>query len=884
MSRLCSAAIALLLCAVLVRAEDTQSEDALEGWLQSRGLHGLVALQLEQRLESATDRNREELAERLAMVYAQLLEAAQDNDSRRELIERGQALLDSVDAADTVELRLGLTRAAYEGVESSAERIRLRLPDAEPAEELARHLTDLEEQFARIAQLADQRVRALEKQEESGNAQIGDDLLSRSLARARRNRSLAHYYGGWACVYIAELREDQRESRAGDALRHFGWLLNAQRGQRPELERIPDSLFAYDHVARAALGCALAYAMLQQSETASEWLDRIEQSEDLAASVAGSLGVFRMLAMAYADAWMQAEAALRAYRGSDVLAPLEARLAAVLALDSRGDRRAERAATDQITRIAIADLVANSATSHIVELASMYDLSVEGGSGFIPKYVRALRLYTSGQDRMKVIGAGSGEPVQDAEARRLFLEAGIGFADAHDEPDAAAFEMALAHVAVLRGLSLYFAADASNTLVEAARWLERGASGIDATDPGRAREARWVAIRALEIALQRGGGEAVRTDHGRAIDAFVRAYPDDPRAALARFERATDPRLSREQAVGLLLAVESESAVYEAARHRAAAMLYDSYKASAPDRRAWAARRFADIAEPLLYRDLRQSDPTDQAVARRALGLALRIAEVVLSTTELEVERAIGALDAIALIEARAVFDTAPFRQEVLYRRAQVDLRRGDIQAAEQIIDQMNPESRRTVGARLLFANAVASFRSEQGEGRVEWGERVVAYGRRVIADLLDQGGDATGGVLVGVQSDVAEAAELLWTETGEREMLELARRLAEVLLNADPSDRATLTMAARLEEAAGESRAALEHWRVLAAGLPSGTEAWFEARYHVIINLEQVDRSAAVESIEQLMQLYPSLGEEPWRSELMELAGRLLVSGSRDG
>ena len=58
------------------------------------------------------------------------------------------------------------------------------------------------------------------------------------------------YYAGWSGYYLAFMTGNQ--ALAEEALGHFGWLLNAEAGQPPEIERLPPETLRYEHVARAA--------------------------------------------------------------------------------------------------------------------------------------------------------------------------------------------------------------------------------------------------------------------------------------------------------------------------------------------------------------------------------------------------------------------------------------------------------------------------------------------------------------------------------------------------------------------------------------------------------------------------------------------------------
>ncbi|MFG0274681.1 MAG: hypothetical protein ACF8QF_06460, partial [Phycisphaerales bacterium] len=185
-------------------APGAAAERRVEQFLEERGLLEALATQLAARLDDASGQDRVAIAERLAGVYVSLLTQAPTADDRARWERAGRALLASVPEADSIDLRLDLHRAAYARAEEIAERWRIGL--ASPAErtEAAATFESLERDLAIIGKEADRRVVRLQREEERGGAS-GGDLLTQSLATARRQRSLAMYLAGWCNTYIADL-------------------------------------------------------------------------------------------------------------------------------------------------------------------------------------------------------------------------------------------------------------------------------------------------------------------------------------------------------------------------------------------------------------------------------------------------------------------------------------------------------------------------------------------------------------------------------------------------------------------------------------------------------------------------------------------------------
>ena len=73
----------------------------------------------------------------------------------------------------------------------------------------------------------------------------------------------------------------------------------------------------------------------------------------------------------------------------------------------------------------------------------------------------------------------------------------------------------------------------------------------------------------------------------------------------------------------------------------------------------------------------------------------------------------------------------------------------------------------------------------------------------------------------------------------------------------------------AELTESLGRFEVSLEAWRLLLAGLPPGTDAWFSARVHHVRILAATDPSRARTVLEQHVVLYPDYGPAPWGAHL---------------
>ena len=119
-----------MICGALLLATTNPAiaRDDISTYLEQRGLKQLLVIYLEQQLESPSlaAEQRQEITLKLASLYAELLESANDPAQRTSLEERSRKLLTSIPANSSDDLRLALLRNTYRSAEKVAEAHRLR--------------------------------------------------------------------------------------------------------------------------------------------------------------------------------------------------------------------------------------------------------------------------------------------------------------------------------------------------------------------------------------------------------------------------------------------------------------------------------------------------------------------------------------------------------------------------------------------------------------------------------------------------------------------------------------------------------------------------------------------------------------------------------------
>jgi tetratricopeptide (TPR) repeat protein len=876
-----------------VTASPAAAEAALETYLARLGLNELRADHLEARLRQAPAGERRAMAERLAAIYVERLGRASTAESRAAWEERGRELLRLVPEAESYDLRIGLARAVYVRAEEQAERVRLRLARPEEAAEAERMLRSVKAEFTEVAGRLHSRVEQLERQEQAGREV---EQASRLLEEARRQRSLAFYYAGWTDLYLGMLTGNER--LAVEAMKSFGWLLNARGGVPASLERLPAGLLKYEHIARAAIGCALAASMRGNDVEAMRWLDAVGESPEVAEPVRSQLLARRITVLAAAKRWADLDREIRRARKADragggptaePLPTAAARLLAVVALEA--DRRVAGDLLGRLAQTALGDLVARGETGQLLDLVQRYGTAPIGETGFIVNYVRGVQAFERARGAHRAGGGDASEPARDAALVDGYRQAASLLDAALRQDDAASFGSERSRASLLAGEALYYAGDfagAADRFLAAARGAARPEDG---------EEPMWLALSSLDRAAKGGGGgasaaAAKRRDETAAL--FLRTYPGSARSAQILISLGSSALLDDEAAVTVLLGVPRGSPSYEAARRQAARLLYGMYRAAGPERREFAAMRFVTVAEELLADDLRRAMVAEGAegreVGERVVLRVRQVLDAVLSTPTADPARAQAALETLDRVAAHVGIDLAPYQGELLYRRVQVHVARGEMERGAELCDLLRDRAGTDPAARpfadsaerLVYRAALAAWQRtpESAEARA----LVIRHGERIIGALGSTPAALADAATLTLHTVVADAAFRAWQEQGSTAMRDLSIRLDRAVLGVQGRYEPSLRRLSASSEAAGDAATALGCWRTLEATAATGTPAWFEARWNVLRLLGEVDPAAARAEMQRHRLLYPDGGPEPWGERIRAIGGGTGWGGAGGG
>lgn len=878
-------------------AAGNSPDDALEAYLESLNLTGLRADFLLARLSSAPRDQRVAIAERLARLYVELLQNAATADERTRIGAKAEELLKLVPEADGFELRLNLAKALYLRAEDSAERTRMRLASADEAAQAKATLSGLEPQLRDIATRLHARVDALERRENSG---IDDPALQGELGEARRLRSLAYYYTGWCDYYLAMLSGDA--APALEAMKAFGWVVGTPNNRVPSLDKLQPALLKYEHVARAALGCALCAALRGNDAEALRWVDAVDQADDLPPAVREQLLSRRIIVLASTKRWPDLELLIRRTRNSDrsgggpSVQPLPvwtARLLAVVTLDA--DKRYAGDVIETLSKVALADLVARGEVAHVLDLVDKFGTTPIGERGFIVHYVRGVQAYDRARSEHQASQENPEEPAVSTKFRAAYADAADLLEAAVNQPDADQYRADRARAATALGRARFFA----GRMIPAADAF-RQAFEIAPPKSKDAEEALWLSILALERAIKGQDSALVGADKStverrdQTAALFLKTFPESDRAGRLLLMQISSGLLSPDDAVRVLANVSPDSALYPAARRQLARALYDRVRNARGTEREVASLKFLQVADEVLSIDRRivveNSDPAEQkAAGERVVLLARQMLDALLSGDTPDPGRAQSVLETLEGVAQHQSLSLTEHQGELAFRRLQIHLYSGDEAAAQadlKTLDDMGPRVLQFIDAaeRSIYRRSLLRYRAAPKDNNIEEARSLARDGYRVVERLGSDPARLADPSILAAFSSVAEAAFVVWKASGETPMRDLSIRLDQSVLGAQPRALDSLIRLSEAAESAGDTRRAIECWSMRLAAASTGQTPWFEARYNLIRLLAKVEPQRARAQLDQHKALYPDFGPEPFGSQIRRLDAEVAQTPTAPG
>lgn len=866
---------------------------AHEQFLMDHGLESVLAAHLRQAMAGTTGPQRTQAAERLGRLYVRLLAKAKTAQERQSLEDAARDLIRTVPDAEAWDLKLDLAKATYLKAEEFAEKQRLRLASDGEKAEAERILRAAGPAFEQIAVRASARVDAAERRQQNSRGEDAE-RNRREAEESRRIRSLARYYAGWTRYYLGLMTGNS--SAANEAIIDFGHLLGANAGKAPTVERMQKSMLKYEHVCRAVIGCAMANSVKGNDVEAARWLDLLDSSEDVPKSISAQLLDRRIAVFAAARRWTDIEVYVYQYQRTAPqgtvkrLTVPQARLLAVLTLEAPEEGLSERSKESRktLSQLAIADLIAVGEIGHVVDLTQRFGVEPLGDDGFVTRYARGLVAFDRARKHHDEVAPGkTEEPATDVQTIELYRRAAANLQDAAVLTEQTKFAPDVAQARMKLGLARYYAGE----FPEAAADFEVAAETLAQADAKR--EALWFAVVALDRAVEAGKLSQV-APRDRVALLFLARYPKTEQAAKLLLRRAS-AGVPDEDALTTLMAIPAESPLRDAARREAVRLLYQMFRKSksGADRDA-AAQRFLTLAEESLepeQRSVMEAGKTDGTESADRLVLRVRqIADVSLSLTAPDVDRAGRVLDLLDQLAQAKIVDVSKLRDEIFYRRLQMALARQDWATALAMHDSLRSfESPFSIAAdRSMYRWAKAKFAEamkpvtapapdalQSGDiikatdaARAAAARDLLLFTTRIMARADKVNPFAESG-MAQMFDDAGEANGELWRQSQDVVARDAAIAGDEKLIAAKKHSLGTLTRFGRLAESVGRHADALEAWRQALLLQTPGTDGWFVARVETLRLLSRIDPVRAREVMVQHKALYPNYGPPPHDSAM---------------
>lgn len=844
----------VMLCSMtaVVTAQTTPSpqESDLEKYLEHLDLPDLLDLHLGDQFLTATSATDKELIGRriVALHAKQLASGKLAGAALERSLDQLELVLQQVAQLRTDELDSVMLQARHQQAYESVVAWWEKSQDATLRAEAANALRNVEPKF--IEQLA-----ALKTREEGLQAQLDNErredesdkiIEEMGLVRAAYLRTL--FYAAWNDLYFATTQIDPTRNEAcmrGRArLSEFLEFEMERDGETMDAESLGLDVPLR---ARAALGMALLERVAGDDVLADRWLAALN-AEVVAPEIRLEKEGESVLIALVVDRPTSA-LNLVAPMLDQVLPPAQVphvRLGRTLARQGEIRFAAGADSADELRAMGYEILV------RLRQFNLINDLRTE----FPNPPVRAHNFWLgwmNGHQQLSLAEA-SGKPEDFATAATLL-------AQARDLPSARAHLPSLGRALFELGWSKYRA----NQFREATVDLAQASDLLKTDDRNLAVEAAW--LRALCFQQMSETDPAMLDQAVSALQQITIGFADHPKATEARYQLAKLQRQtgSSTRSIASLEAIAPDDPNYLMARYELISLKHEAWKNAAADDKPTAyqnlsneARRFASIAVDEEYRDKRLRACLLTAEAAQA--------EKKFSESQEWLDEARGLANQFSV--------NHPSVSQFHYLQLQQHLANEEPSAAlseaRWLAEQADNPNYRKSG--LVYVTRDLETRWEAADANQRKAistEAVPAY--RTLVSLMGDSADTLRN-----ERNARVAMQRLGvhslTAGDHAESLRCYRKLAEAF----PDDATVLRNLGLASHALQDWEASLESWGRLAAGLRSGSEPWFEARYYEIDSLRRVRPDDAKKVWQQFKLLHPEVPFEAWRDRFNTLAQSL--------
>ena len=857
----------MLICALLLCTCATSTlwaspeDDVVAAYLKQHNMLSLLETQLEERITQAKNKDeRVELSEQLSRIYLdQLQKLAKDDPYRKVILIRASQLTQRMQSMPMYELRIELLIERYVAIEKNVELHRLRLLDASQMQDTLLQLQDMTPQLRTLATQIDSAIE--QNKRIRTKARSNPQELAQRLTELRRYRSLAHYYHAWTGYSIAALKDQHVPT---DVYISFGWLLGAK-GEMPQIALLSESTLNYEHVARSAIGLALAYAQSGDSLSARAWAKLVANSEYTDPD-SKRVAEDRLLQIMAEDRDWKAvnrlvETLTRTRTDDSILTVANARYLALQSLEAMGSSAAGEGGIKEAkktARFAIEQLVNAGEIGHVLDLYRRFDSLPLVADSFITNYAQAL---------------ADLEEAENAGAAGMYASVATKFAQAMEASDAARFPNELDDCQ----LKLVYCEIRSGRAGEATKMADKLIK--KSSKEQVIEEARWLRIAAMD-SVNRTKGKSRSDELDQAAKEYITAYPNTSRSAQLIIRYAMQGSLDPQVAINTLESVPKDDPFALPARRTLIELRYKSLRAN----------RFADHEQAMQVLDLINwilkndtNPPQDINDARAKMG-PLRIGiDIALRISPPQISLANQLLDqANQLVE----FDPSMelHRSELIYRQIEIAVLKNQKSKAAELIAQLNKiDQVRAQNARIVLYNSdIADWNKSQS---VQLARRIIEMGSAIFSQLAPPDPQPVGIQASKVGEQVIESASFVWKRENDLAARDLAYRVSLIILSRGQPSEPGLRKIIELTNELGDQENQLESWLRLLAAYPTDDSRWYEARYYSLKGMLALDPQRARTAFQQYKALHPTPGPSPWGEQIESLfAGAFDASFSTTG
>ncbi len=825
------------------------AQDAVAGWLESKGLDRLRMSRLEEMLASSrVEEEQDVLIGQLIELYVRGFDSGLSDEERSRLEERGRRLLKGLKIKTGDPLRLVLLRSRYALAESDCLEIRLQRLDSVDRESMIARLDAL------AFELGELRLR-LEKRNESQKKKLGRtrgidaELLSRDTVTIDVMLGQATYLEAWVRAYLGWLTNSSEDSALSQRL--FGTLFDTG-DTYPEPDALSVDRRSYDWYAWSIIGTAFARSLTDSMPTLESWLDLL--MEETAAERPRTWLPFWRIALALDLRDFRTAARVLSESPDDATSEM-LRLASVVALQASDDPEAAA-----LSRMAVDMLASRGDFRLISELSERFGLP-DVKEGFLLRFVGAWQLMRDAEVR-----SAEGD---EGGARQLNRKALAEMIAAERQPDATAFPELRLELLRMRGLCHRLIGD----------HLAAGEDYLAASEAAGGRDAGDLLWSSIQSFLEHERTAQVGLDQVRLrmdlLDRFLMLHPSHPRvsrARLLRMEDATDPTIDDALA---LLALAEDDEFADVSRKKALRILYRLFKSGQGATSVDAGRIFLDRVSMPTFSPGMTEDEIDASLLE-----ALRILSVSLAERTRDRGIALALMEAIDDARERGMPIPERHRGQLGSRRVEVLLLPPlEIEDILEAIDEFtggegiesDPFTRRSL--KIILATCESLLEEEPLDSPLV--PVSIDAVRRAGAGLIGSKpleADLTESDQWLILRAMALAERIAHERSRDFDAGEMGFALYDALVRSRPNDSRALHGLVRVAEATGRLEDAVNAQRVLLSGASPGTEIFFERKNRFLELLTRHDPERALKVLDQHVALYPEYGPGAWGVALRTL------------